>query len=461
MRVISELSDTGRGLVENRLRLGVTGLSSAGKTVFVTALVQALQYPQNLSRLPAVRDGRFRAAVLRPQPSQDLPRFPFEDNAGRLTGALGEPTWPPGTRRTSELRLSIRYRPRGVTGRLGERILHLDLFDYPGEWLIDLGLLQHDYASWSEAMLDEMAAPDAPPAARAYLDFIDNLQPDAADPDAEGRAIQAARLFGDYLEACQACRGRASLHHPGRFLLPGDYAGSPLLTFAPLPPRTSAHPARKYSRGRRNTLRALMRQRFDAYLSSLVVPFQRDHFARLDRQVVLVDLIGHIAEGADTLGKLDREVEAVQRAMRIGSSWLPRALRPGIDRVLFAASKADHLPCDQHAQLVEALRTSLTNSLRGIRFRGARCEAMALSALRATREMTAPDRPGRTFLAGRPTDGREEIAHFPGAFDPGLSDPAAGFRPQAFRAPEGLRRDAAWPHLGLDGALEFLIGDRL
>jgi len=42
----------------------------------------------------------------------------------------------------------------------------------------------------------------------------------------------AARLFTDYLRACRDERFAMSLLPPGRFLMPGNLAGSPALTFA-------------------------------------------------------------------------------------------------------------------------------------------------------------------------------------------------------------------------------------
>ncbi len=61
----------------------------------------------------------------------------------------------------------------------------------------------------------------------------------SGDADAEGRedeqaALAAARLFTEYLRACRDERFAMSLLPPGRFLMPGNLAGSPALTFAPL-----------------------------------------------------------------------------------------------------------------------------------------------------------------------------------------------------------------------------------
>jgi hypothetical protein len=206
----------------------------------------------------------------------------------------------------------------------------------------------------------------------------------------------------------------------------------------------------------------MMTRRYRAYLDGVVTPFQHRHFARLDRQIVLVDLIGHLSRGADAVDRLDREVESVQRAMRVGASWLPRAVRPGIDRVLFAASKADHIGSDQHGALAAALQRALAESLRRTRFKGARTEVQTLAALRATREVGDPRRPERIYVAGRLQDGEEgrEQAHFPGRLgaDGVLR---GGFAARAFAPPTDLDPDGPWPHLRLDRALDWLIGDRL
>ena len=66
-RVVRSVDELG----ETTLRLGVTGLARSGKTVFTTALVDHLLRPDRLRGLAAVAEGRYRAAVLRPQPDDD------------------------------------------------------------------------------------------------------------------------------------------------------------------------------------------------------------------------------------------------------------------------------------------------------------------------------------------------------------------------------------------------------
>ena len=58
--------------------------------------------------------------------------------------------------------------------------------------------------------------------------------PRPACPEDEQAALASARLFTNYLRACRDERFAMSLLPPGRFLMPGNLAGSPALTFAPL-----------------------------------------------------------------------------------------------------------------------------------------------------------------------------------------------------------------------------------
>ena len=127
----------GQDLIAPRLRLGVTGLSRSGKTVFTTALVHHLVRNSPLPAFRPAAEGRIRRARLAPQPDDDVPRFPFEAHLGRIAN---DRLWPASTNRIAQLRLDIDYeRPAGW--RSGPANLTLDIVDYPGEWLLDLALL--------------------------------------------------------------------------------------------------------------------------------------------------------------------------------------------------------------------------------------------------------------------------------------------------------------------------------
>ena len=60
------------------MRLGVTGLSRAGKTVFIAALVRNLIEGGRLPFFEPYAQGRITRAFLEPQPDDAVPRFDYE-----------------------------------------------------------------------------------------------------------------------------------------------------------------------------------------------------------------------------------------------------------------------------------------------------------------------------------------------------------------------------------------------
>ena len=101
------LQDFATGLLHPTLRLGVTGLSRSGKTVFITALVHALLKGARLPMFEAHAKGRITHCYLEPQPNDDLPRFAYEEHLAALTGENRH--WPEGTKRISQLNSSFFY----------------------------------------------------------------------------------------------------------------------------------------------------------------------------------------------------------------------------------------------------------------------------------------------------------------------------------------------------------------
>src|SRR5437763_7144591 len=145
------------------LRLGVTGLSRAGKTVFITALIHQLTRAAKLAAegrrnpLPVFRliaEKRLVGARLEAQPNDAVPRFAYEDHLAALTAA--DRHWPESTRRISELRLTIEFE-RKAGWRSGPTSLSIDIVDYPGESLLDLPLLDKSNGQWSRETLGESA----------------------------------------------------------------------------------------------------------------------------------------------------------------------------------------------------------------------------------------------------------------------------------------------------------------
>jgi predicted YcjX-like family ATPase len=268
--------------------------------------------------------------------------------------------------------------------------------------------------------------------------------------------------------------------------MPGDLEGSPALTFAPLDLMPDATPEA-------GTLGAMMERRYEAYKDALVRPFFRDHFARLDRQIVLVDALAAFNAGPEAVRDLQATLTEILGCFRVGKQTIFSSLfRPRVDRILFGATKADHLHHTSHDRLERILARMTDRAIEQAKFTGAKVDVVALAAVRATREaMVAVARERLPSIIGTPIrgetingqtfDGETETAVFPGDLpeDParlfaadgtgfrGLTTGTPGdedYRFLRFRPPlrpvEGDKVPTL-PHIRLDRALQFLLGDRL
>lgn len=471
---LDNLGDAATSLWDPSLRFGVTGLSRAGKTVFITSLVHNLIHGGRLPLFSAQSEGRIASAPLKQQPDDGVPRFRYEDH---LHALLEDRVWPSSTSTISELRIKIEYESASSWSRtFGAGSLTLDIVDYPGEWLLDLPLLGKTYDQWASEAIAMARLPNRADEAREWLQLQEKADPN--EPADEMRARDLAEAFTRYLKACRQDKTALSTLPPGRFLMPGDLEGSPALTFAPI----ASPPPENVVKGD-DTLHAMMQRRYESYKSLVVKPFFRDHFARLDRQIVLVDVLQALNAGAAAVTDLETALTEILDCFNHGKrSWLTSLFTARTDRILFAATKADHLHHENHDRLEAILARLVEQAANRAQFRGAETDVVAMAAIRATREAeitqgkdTLPVIVGRP-LAGESMgdetfDGETETAIFPGDLpkDPAIvlsDDHKAGdlkflrfTPPRLDKTVEGVT--LSLPHIRLDRALEFLLGDYL
>ncbi|PRY66490.1 hypothetical protein B0H98_101481 [Vreelandella songnenensis] len=455
-RELSNLLERGR---DRQLRLAVTGLSQAGKTAFLTSLVNQLRHAgveAQLDLLPAARDGRLLGAQRLNQPDLGVPRFPYDPGMAALRDT--PPRWPEPTRGISELRLQLRYRP-AQSGWFTPELAHLtlDLFDYPGEWLLDLPLLQHDFYSWCQAQT-LLEGEQRRALFREWLAAVEAL-----DPTAEADEAQLAHLAEAYAQGLRRAKqaGFSDLQ-PGRFLLPGELEGAPVLQFFPLPHLDT--PKEMLDSLPDNTLYATLAARFRYYQQQVVKPFYRDHFKRFDRQIVLVDVLGALNAGPERFEDLSRALRQLMQSFDYGKrSLLSRLFAPKIDRLAIAATKADHVTPDQHGHVVQLLEALLAEPLKDLRFANVPVKALSLAAIRATeaREVLH-DGKRSSALRGTTLEG-EDVLVYPGDVPNRL--PNADFwHHQGFDFPSFrpmTSSSEALSHIRMDAAIDWLIGDKL
>lgn len=457
--------DFAGNLTEPTVRLGVTGLSRSGKTVFITALVHALLRGARLPVFEAMAQGRITKVYLEPQPNDDLPRFSYEAHLEALQGENRH--WPEGTRRLSQLRLTFEYEPTSFFSRnFGSGKLHLDIIDYPGEWVLDLPLMNSTYQQWCA---NTIAASQVKPRNALANEWHSHLQTlKAEQPAHESDAVKAATLFTSYLARCREDDVSLSTLPPGRFLMPGDLAGSPLLTFAPLDITLE-------TQLKSGSLGQLMARRYDSYVAHVVKPFFFGHFARLDRQIVLVDVMTALNAGPAAVSDLKTALTDVMSSFRLGAnSFFSEIFGHRIEKILFAATKADLLHHTSHDRLEAILSVLVNEAAQRANYAGAEYDVAALAAIRATREAFVTQKSEQLAciagipekcetIAGQIFDGVKEAAIFPGDLPDDPSKALTGelegqLKFVRFRPP--LIEVKTFPHIRLDRALEFLIGDQ-
>ncbi|MFC7734365.1 YcjX family protein [Roseomonas sp. GCM10028921] len=438
-----------------RLRLAVTGLSRAGKTVFLTSLVANLVAAGAGRRtLPALEatSGRLRAARTVPPGVEATPRFDAEAHLAAL--AANPPEWPARTEDLSTLSVLLTLRRRGIYGQmLPDREVTLDLLDYPGEWLLDLPMFAQNFAEWSDATLARLSTGIRAAPAAEFFAFARALPANAPAEDSltrRGHALYRAFLLD--------ARDRLGLRflQPGRFLNPGPSGDAPLLWFFPLPPAARDSP-----------LGNLLARRHEAYLRDQRDRFLDPVFRRFDRQVVLVDVLGALHGGREAFEDTAEALSAISATLRYGRGWLDLLTGAGIARVAFAATKADHVPEVSRDSLASLLSDLVDAPRRRAEIAGASVSVHPVAAIRCTQEATAAHE-GRVAPAVRGVllEGGRWATVDPGLV-PARRPPesfwnAAYFEMPVFRPPalEAGGR-AGVPHLGLDGLLSTLLGDAL
>ncbi len=416
------------------VRVGVTGLSRAGKTAFLTSVAA------NLLARPQPR------FALAPLDAGDVPRF---DHAAHLAALAADPPgWPERTNTVSMLALSA---TREQTLLPAKRI-RLEFLDYPGEWLLDLPLLTLSFADWSRATLRRLEAPGLAPLTRAFLGFVGGLPAKGAADEALAQA--GAGLYRKMLQELRVA-GMAYLQ-PGRHLMPAPGLEPPWMAFFPC---TGNGP-----------FAALLERRYDAYVDAVRRDLASPLFANVDRLVVLADVLSALHAGeaafADTRAALGAAAGALRWRFSIADALTSllglRFPARIIDRVAFVATKADHVADRQRGNLA-----ALMKSLAQIPGGSIESGHFAAASVRCTEDFvwTLEGRPV-SAVRGRVLGQSVLTRSYPGEVPD--RPPDADFWQHPFLAlpafePMRLRDGGASgvPNIGMDALLDFLLDDVL
>jgi predicted YcjX-like family ATPase len=225
------------------------------------------------------------------------------------------------------------------------------------------------------------------------------------------------------------------------------------------------------------TMAGLLQERFETYKADMRAQFFQTHFADFDRQIVLVDVLSALHAGKDAFEDVEHAITQIAGSLCYGANWLPRdlgrfpvaraMLGRRIERVAFAATKADHVPSMRRENLKNLARAMAKNA-RLTEVRGdQRVSYHTVASVLATIDSTATidGHPVKVVL-GLPLGEERQRSFYPG-------DVPSGRPPESFWSdrffelpvfappridPSGV---AGIAHLGVDGVLTALLKDVL
>jgi len=343
--LVGETKKLSNRLLDKHICIGVTGFSGSGKSTFITSLVHQLRYSNEAvlgGFLPA-RDQKIVDVKL--LPLDNIPLFDYE--AGITALASNPPMWPKSTTKLSGCVVEIRYKRESILKSvLSETTsLKVEIRDYPGEWLLDIPLLDHDYLSWCQDTAQLFKTDERKQLIGPLLNTLQSLTP--FDRLSENEITQLCQHYSDFLKASKD--HGLTLIQPGHMLLPAE--DDDFLPFVPLL-GLNHYDRDSLEQASDNSIYKVMERRYQAYLDTVVKPFHHDFFKGVDRQLVLIDTLKALSGGQQNFDDMMIAFSRIIDSYKVGTrNIINTLLSPKVERIIFLSSKPDRVLMNQHENL--------------------------------------------------------------------------------------------------------------
>jgi len=429
-------------LPSNNIKIAITGLSRAGKTVFITSLIDQLLYQNKLQGFTTSHPA-FKVSLK--SPIQSAKRFDYYTFIQQLKK---EHRWPDGTDEISHTILEFESKSR--FSFMSNSKFTIELIDYPGEWLLDLALLKMSFEKWCEKTISWLRQ-ITDPLAQQYLQTIDSLNEKIQGPDVE------LKLHKQYKELLiHLKKNHYSQLTPGRFILPSDLANDPVLTFAPIDINNTSG------------LKKVFKERYNRYVKEVVKEIHLEHFKGFQRQVVLIDVIEALQNGYECYKDMKAGLQSMLHLYdHKNKNFFLQWLSPSIKKVLFIATKADQVAASQHANFSMLLDDMIEDLRRDMDISHIQTDTQIISSLQSTTTIEKSYEGMKlSFIRGILKEDSKVHDLYPGEMPSEFPSKkewhSENYGYKSFLPPKkSYRENESLEHINMDKVVNKLIGDLL
>jgi len=412
------------------IKLAVTGLSRSGKSVFITSLINQLISGKKIERVFRSRGKEFVARVrkLKDDKTQEF------DYLSILEDFRGEkPKWPPSTSSLSKIAVEIEVKSN--SSFFPNKIINLEIIDYPGEWLFDLEMFGKSFDEWSEIVLSQLKHHIKKDLTKEWQSEINKHDIYGFSDGSDDKKI--VELYRDYLKTIQNMG--LSLIQPARSIQDNNSLLDPsIILFTPLPKP-------KYINPHEDSIYTRFKNRYNRYISEIVAPLKNSYFSQFDRQIILVDVLKALENGYDAFVDMAEAIKQIIKIYDYGDrSFLKPFLERRIDKVLFGATKGDHISPNQYSNYRNLLNMIVEEAKRELEVKGVEIKTTIFSSVKSG--MANP----------------ENLLSIPESFPNRSEWRDKMFKFQPLPPLSFPDRDVdAVEHINLDEVIDYLIGDKL
>jgi predicted YcjX-like family ATPase len=421
-------------------KIAITGLSHSGKTVFITSLIDQLLH-QNKIESFTTQHRPFKV-TLQP-PRARMQRFDYYTYSSQIKK---DAKWPEGT--SSITSTLLEFESKSKFGWLGNSKFRIEIIDYPGEWILDIALLGKSYEEWSSEVIEWMGGIDET-SVRGYLAKLKRLDNHTAQ-------MQERELHQHYHDIVKELKNKHySNITPGRFLMPSDLAGDPMLLFAPIPKASSP-------------LHQAFKERYNTYLKEIVKKIQLEHFRGFDKQIVLIDIVEALQHGAGCYSDMK---EGLAKMLSLydhrNKNFIAQWFKPSIYNVTFVATKADLVASTQHNNYLALLNEMVGDIRREMDIGHIKTQTQIIASLNSTQNIKCKHE-GKSISCLRGIDAKDGsvVEIYPGEMPSSFPKPdewhTEDYAYEEFLPPnKSYKESEAFEHIYMDKIIEMMIGELL